>query len=348
PYLERIENADLRRILILWHKRNPNDPDPLVRLLKLAEGEKRYPDAVALVREGDVMKILDPEYARLRLRVLFRSAEQLLGSGKRGAAALLLDEVAGRPEDLNDGAGTWLLALRWAAATPDKAGDLLAELAKRGVPGEIVMAEITGDLDLPYALPSSRATAADLLEGVRLGVKVLNSAGRIARHCAWLVERTEPYLERATEAQLMSIGSAAFVLKMIPLAWQATARALAISSSMLQRPLLLRAEILLQIKADPRRTLLVIEAARILAQNAHDTDMVRHAAELAHSFPYRIRGETQLEPDEIDAIVERERTGTMPALRGASRGKKTRKKAPPKKLPDKRPPMAGEKGLFEP
>ncbi|MGH9421585.1 MAG: hypothetical protein ACRD3J_16530, partial [Thermoanaerobaculia bacterium] len=43
PYLERIENADLRRILILWHKRNPNDPDPLVRLLKLAEGEKRYP-----------------------------------------------------------------------------------------------------------------------------------------------------------------------------------------------------------------------------------------------------------------------------------------------------------------
>lgn len=344
PYFERIENSELRRILTAWHKRDPNDPEPLVRLLKLNDREKRYAEAVALVRIGDGMKILDPEYARLRLRVLFRSAEQLLGSGKRGAAALLLDQIADRPEDIDENAGTWLLALQWATATPDRAGDRLAELAKRGVPGEIVMAEITGELNLPFALPSSHASPAELLDGVRRGVHMLQSAGRIPQRCGWLLERTEPYLDRATEAELMSIGSAAFVLRMVPLAWNATGRALSIEGSNLQRALLLRAEILLQVKANPARALQAIEAARTLALNAHDTDIVHRAAELAHEVRFYRMREEKLEQREIDAIVDRERTSAVPDPRGKSGKKPARKKAPPKK----KPALAPEKGLFEP
>src|SRR5207244_3696518 len=174
----------------------------------LAERERRYADAVALVRQGDRMKIIDPEYARLRPRILFRSAEELLASGKRGAAAALLDQIASRPE--GEDAATWLPALRWAHAPPD--------------------------------------------------------------------------------AHLLVVGTAPIVLGLIPLAWKATARGLAIGGSSLPRALLLRAEILLHIKAEPKRTLLAIEGARALAQRAHDTELVAHAAELAHQMRfYRMR-----------------------------------------------------------
>jgi hypothetical protein len=175
-------------------------------------------------------------------------------------------------------------------------------------------------------------------------VAFLRSAGRIPKHCAWLIERTEPYLDRATEAQLIAIGSVALVLGVIPLAWRATAHGLAMGGSNLQRALLLRAEILLRIKADPKRTLLAIEAARTLAQRAHDAGLVSRAAELAHEIHFHRMREETLSPHEIDAIVNQERASAVPILRGQSPKKTRRKKAQPKK----KPAPNQEKGLFEP
>ena len=143
----------------------------------------------------------------------------------------------------------------------------------------------------------------------------------------------------------MSVGSMACLLGMVPLAWKATARGLAIGgSSLLPRALLLRAEILLDIRADPRRTLLAIEAARTLAQDIHDTGLVAHAAELAHQIRFFGIREEKLSSQEIDAIVARERTSAVPTLRGRSQKKTARKKAPAKK----KPTPHEEKGLFEP
>ena len=315
-----------------------------MRLLRLADKERKYDDALALVRKGDGLKIIDPEYARLRQRVLFRQAEQLLDIGKRGAAAMLLDEIG----NAGDEAGLWLLALQWAAAPPEKAGELLAELSRRGVAGEVVVAEITGDLRMPFALPASHSSPEELLEGVRRAIAVLNAAGRrIPRHSGWIVQRAEPYLDRATEGQLLALGAAALVLGLIPLAWRATARGLTVAGTSLQRALMLRAEILLGIHSDPKRTLLVIEAARAVAENVHDTEMVQRAAELAHEIPffYRMR-EEKLSQREIDAVVEHERTSPEPVPRGAPARKSRRKKAPATKK--KAPKVEMEKGLFEP
>lgn len=341
PHLDRLDTKELRRVLTAWRKRDPIAPEPLVRLLRLAEKERKYDDALALVRMGDGMKIIDPEYARLRQRVLFRRAEQLLDGGNRAAAAKLLDEIGNVGED----AGLWLLGLQWAAAPPEKAGELLAELSRRGVAAEVVVAEITGDLRMPFALPASHSSPEELLEGVRRAIAVLNAAGRrIPRHCGWIVQRAEPYLDRATDGQLLALGAAALVLGLIPLAWKATARGLTVGGTSLQRALMLRAEILLSIHADPKRALLVIEAARAIAQNAHDTEIVQRAAELAHQIRfYRIREEKLLQP-EIDAILEHERTSPEPVLRGPAARKSRRKKAPAKKKTAPKP----EKGLFEP
>lgn len=341
PHLDRLNSKELRRVLTAWRKRDPNAPEPLVRLLRLAEKERKYDDALALVRKGEGLKILDPEYARLRQRVLFRKAEQLLEIGKRSAAAMLLDEIGNAGED----AGLWVLGLQWAAAPPAKAGELLAELSRRGVPGEVVVAEITGDLRMPFALPTSHPSPEDLLEGVRRAIAALNAAGRrIPLHSGWIVQRAEPHLDRATEGQLLAVGAAAFVLGLIPLAWKATARGLTVAGTSLQRALMLRAEILLGIHADPKRTLLVIKAARAIAEKVLDSEMVQRAEELAHEIPffYRMR-EQILSRSEIDAIIEQERTSPEPAPRGPKKSR--RKKAPAK--PKKAAKAELEKGLFE-
>lgn len=335
PHLDRLDSKELRRALTLWRRRDPGAPEPLVRLLRLAEEERKYDDALALVRDGDGLKIIDPEYARLRRRVLFRRAEQLLDGGSRAAAAKLLDDVEG----VGDDAGVWLLALQWAAAPPERAGELLAELSRYGVAGEIVMAEITGRLRVPFALPASQPSPEELLAGIRRALAVLDAAGRIPRHCAWIVQRAEPYLDRATEGQLLAVAAAALVLSMIPLAWKATARGLTVAGTSLPRALLVRAEILLAIHAEPKRTLLAIGAARALAESAHDSETVQRAAELAHQVRfYRLR-EEKLSQHEIDAVIEHERTSAEPPVSRSPRARKSRRKKAPAKP---------EKGLFEP
>jgi hypothetical protein len=347
PHFDDLDPKELRRVLTAWRKRDPNAPEPLVRLLRLAENDRKYEDAIALVRKGDAMTILDPEYARLRKRVIFRRAEQLLDGGNRAVAAKLLDDVAARPETLGDDAGVWLLALQWAAAPPEKAGELLAELSRRGVPGEMAMAEITGDLRMPFALPASQPAPEELLDGIRRGIAVLHAIGRAPRHCTWILQRAEPYLDRATEEQLLSIAATALALGMIPLAWKATARGIALGGTSLPRALLLRAEILLTIHADPKRTLTVIEAARSLAEKAHDGESVQRAAELAHEMRFYRRSREKVSQETLDAVVEYERTSPEPVPRlMADRKSRRRKKAPAKKKSVPKP--AVEKGLFEP
>lgn len=344
PHLDLLDSKVLRRVLTAWRKRDPNASEPLVRLLRLAEKERKYDDALALIRKGDGLKIIDPEYTRLRQRVLFRRAEQLLAGGRRAVAARLLEEVGSAGED----AGLWLLGLQWAAAPPEKAGALLAELGRRGVAGEIVVAEITGDLEMPFALPASQPSPEELLEGIRRAVAVLNAAGRpVPRHSGWIVQRAEPYLDRATDGQLLALGATALVLRLIPLAWKATARGLTIGGTNLQRALMLRAEILLAVHADPKRTFRVIEAARAIALKVHDTEIARRADELADEVPFffRLRGEKPSQ-HEIDAVIESERASPEPVRPAPQAKKPRRKKGPPKKKAAPKPDV--EKGLFEP
>jgi hypothetical protein len=339
PQLDRLGKKELRRVLTAWRKADPDAPAPLVRLLRLAEQEHRYDEALPLIRQGDRMKTIDPEYARLRLRLSLRKAEQLLAAKKREAAASLLAELAARPEDLGEDVAAYVLALRWAAAPPEAAAELLSGLAQRGVAGELVLAEVTGELGMQFALPASHPTPEELLEGVRRGIKALHSIGVTPRHSAWLLERTKPHLDRADERQLLAIAGVALVCGATDLAWAATARGLELGGPLLQRTLLFRAEILIGTPADRIRTLAVIKAAQMLAQRAHDSDIVARATELEHGFFFFRRSEQRLSSDDIAAIVDHERTAAMPAPRTQPRKKATRKsKSKPKK----------DRGLFEP
>jgi hypothetical protein len=343
PHLDRLDKKELRRVLTAWRKADPDAPEPLVRLLRLAEKERRYDEALPLIRQGDRMQTIDPEYARLRLRLSLRKAEQLLAAKKREAAAVFLAELAARPADLGEYAVTYVLALQWAAAPPAAAAELLAQLAQRGVVGELVLAEVTGTLGMQFALPASHPSPEELLEGARRGVAALHSVGVTPRHSAWLLERTKPYLDRADERQLLVIGSVALVCGTIDLAWAATARGLELGGPLLHRVLLLRVEILIATQAERRRTLAAIRAARTLAQRAHATDVVAHTTELEHDFMLFDGPRPNLSQDEITAVVEHERTAAMPARPTPPRKKKARG---PKRKSASNPQK--ERGLFEP
>jgi hypothetical protein len=336
PYLDRLADKELRRVLTAWRKADPEASQPVVRLLRMAEDDRRYDDALTLIRQGDRLKTIDPEYARLRLRLSLRKAEQLLASKKREAAATLLAELAARPEDLGGDAGTYVLALRWAAAPPAVAAELLAELAQRGVPGELALAQVTGALGLPFALPASQPSPEELLEGARRGLALLESAGVTTRHCSWLLERTKPYLDRATEPQLLAIGGAARTSGMIDLAWAATARGLRNGGPMLHRLLLLRAEILMEVTADRRRSLASIQAARTLAERAQDGETAAQATELEYGF--YLREKDILSQDQIATVVAYERDAPAPVKREQPRRNPARAKKP-KTRKEKGPPQ---------
>jgi hypothetical protein len=345
PHFDRLDKKELRRVLTAWRKADPQAPEPLLRLLRLAEKQRRYDDALPLIRHGDRMKTIDPEFARLRLRLSLRRAEQLLGAKKREAAASLLAELAARPEDLGEDVATYVLALQWAAAPPATAAELLAELTQRGVVGELVLAQVMGSLGMQFALPASHASAEDLLEGVRRGITALHSVHVIPRHAAWFVQRTQPYVDRADERQSLAIGSAALVSEMMDLAWAATARGLEIAGPLLHRVLLLRAEILLDLRAERTRTIAAIEAVRALAQRAHDSDSVARATELEQGLVFFRRNEQQLSPDDIAMVVEHERSAAPPVRRPGLRPRKKKVRRPkPKSVSI---PME-ERDLFEP
>lgn len=338
PYLDRLDKKELRRVLTAWRKADPDAPEPLMRLLRIAEKEGRYDEALPLIRQGDRMKTIDPEYARLRLRLSLRKAEQLLAAKKREAADALLAELAARPEDLGEDAATYVLALQWAAAPPARAAELLAGLAQRGVAGELILAEVTGALGMQFALPASHPSPEELLEGVRRGIAALQALGVPPRHSSWLLERTRPYFDLAGDRQLLAIAGAAVPCGTIDLAWAGTARGLELGGPLLHRMLLLRAEILIGTGADRVRILAVIRAASTLAQQVHDHDVDAHAAELEHDFMSFRTTRASPSQDEIAAIVEYERSAAMPVRR--ERRTKTARKSKPK--PKK------ERGLFEP
>ncbi len=337
PHLDRLNSSKLRRVLTAWRKADPDASEPVVRLLRLAEKEERYDEGLLLLKKSGKLKTIDPEYSRLRLRLSLRKAEQLLASKKASAASELIAEIAERTGDLNEDATTYLMALQWVAAPPWSAADLLSRLSERGVPGEVVLAEVTGALGMQFALPTTNPSPHELLEGVRRGIALLRSIGSPIRHCGWILERTVSHLGEANEAQLLPIGRIGLLLGMTELAWIATSLGLATKGTSLHRFLLLRVEILIRIRAEWNRIASVLAAARTLAHRLQDGEAIARAEEINHDFGYG-RLDLSLDQDEISSIVERERAAEVPQPR--EKPKKTRQKKV-KSIPKR------ERGLFD-
>lgn len=320
PHLDRLDGRERRRVLSAWRKADPEASEPVVRLLRLAEDERRYDEGLKLLGQSRGMKIVDPEYARLRLRLSLRKAEQLLAARKHDAAAVLLAEIAARPEDLGEDGATYLLALRWAAAPPAAAGELLAELAQRGVTAEVVLAEVTAQLGMRFALPAAHPSPTELLEGVRRGITLLDAVGRPPEHLGWILERTAMHLDQADEGQALAIGSAARAHRLMELAWNATARGLAIKGPWLHRTLMLRAELLIDLYGDFGRISSVLAATRALAQRVQDSVVVARATELLDAF--RFFSERPFSEEDIASIVDQERAAKMRPTRGKAPAKR--------------------------
>ncbi len=335
PYLDQLPPKEESRVLKAWRKADSEAAEPLVRLLGMAEHEQSYGEVAALIRDGDRLKIIDPEYARLRLRLSFRRAEELLAARKRGAAAVLLDEIAARPEALGEDESTYLLALQWAAATPDKAGELLTALARRGVAAEIILAEVTASLELQFPMPASKPPASEMLEGFRKATGALRAVGSPAKNITWIVERAAAQMEAATEAQLIALGDAAIDHRMFELAWTVSSAGLQLPGPRLHRFLLQRAVVLLTGFRDLRGASLALDASATLARRANDHDAVARAVDIGDILALHVL--TDMEDDEVESVVDSERNRQMPRQESRPRKKTRQRKSQPKK----------KRGLFD-
>jgi hypothetical protein len=340
PYLDRLEGREERRILTAWRKADPEAVEPIVRLLRLAEADRRYEEVPALLREGDKLKIIDPEYARLRLRLSFRRAEQLLLARKRETAAAFLEGIAPQAEDLGDDAAIYLLALQWAAAPPAAAGELLTRLAARGLAAEIVLAEVTGKLEIPFPLTAASSSASELLEGFLRANAVFTAAGRPPQNIGWIVERAAAHIDEASEDQLIAIADVASNHHMVDKAWEATARGLEMRGPRLARFLLFRVTSLAIVHADIRRISAAMDAARIVARRLNDRDAAARA-ESVPALSALLRGSRPLTETEVERLIDAEQNSPAPHRAKPRAPKKSRQRK-------SKPKPQQERDLFEP
>jgi hypothetical protein len=81
-----------------WHRALPNDPRPLLRLMRDAEGRQALKKALRYLERGEELDGLSPEVRRARFRLLARSAIRYLKQGKTRLAKKELSQLEDLPQ----------------------------------------------------------------------------------------------------------------------------------------------------------------------------------------------------------------------------------------------------------
>lgn len=307
-----------------WRQAHPRDLEPLLSLIRAAEGRGALRKALGLLADAEAIDGVHPEVRQSRFRLLLASAERRLGEDKFALAEADLDRLEREPRAAEGDHPAYLLALRWIAAR--WRGDAGAATAVEQRLGERLGNPVAGDLILggvarifgtqpPRA--SGPAAQPQAIDGLARSCTLFRSLDRPLEVSRELVTQVERDLRGATIAQLHALAVGGLSIGAPSLSYAASGRGLADDGPLLHRFLLTRGRVLgtFMAQRDRERARQCLRAARELAARARDMEAIREAsAALQPPFgfnPWMVqapsRDDTPPTPEEIQRILAAER-----------------------------------------
>ena len=283
-----------QNVALTWHLKRPQDPPPLLHLSLLAEGRGALKLALKYLGEAEAIDPMSPHVRKSRARLTLGRAWQHFKDAKAHLVEKDLDELEKLPAMQEDDRPAFLCALRaaWHALRGDAAAAARAYEAvvqRLGLlAAAIIMDSVArrtglgGTAAWPQirvlALPDPRAVLEAETRTIRLA---LDFALTIWRPVSWNAMIDEVLGQRPcrlSHADLLAIGRAASIRRDSQQAYLASAAGLSLATGPAAgRFLVLRARNLP--RRASQRISQCLRAARELAQQAHDADLMREVSE---------------------------------------------------------------------
>jgi tetratricopeptide (TPR) repeat protein len=343
-----------------WRRAHPQDLEPLLYLIRAAEGRGAVRKALALLAEAESINQVHPEVRQSRFRLLLAGAERRIKEGRLTLAQTDLDRLEQEPRAGEGDHRAYLLALRWAVARQAADAPTVAQLEQTlrtsvGNPAlhDLILGTVEGSLGIEAPKPVGRPSQAEAIEGLARGCNLFRALNRPLIVPPALLAQAEKGLKSASVTQLHALCMGGLWIGNPALTYAASSHGLAQDGSLMHRFLLARGQALkaaIGFEAQERAQQ-CLRAARELAGRARDMDAVREASAALQTLPVGIGfnpwmwdssalSESPATQEEIQHTIAAERRHR--ALPRFARGKEPRRR---RKVKSSR--RQSMRGLFE-
>ena len=327
-----------------WRRAHPHDLEPLLYLIRAAEGRGALRKALALLADAESINGVHPEVRQSRYRVLLASAERRIREGKFALAVADLDRLEREPRAGEGDHLAYLLSLRWVAAR--RAADAQAAAAveqtlnarlDNPVARDLLLEGVARSLGAEPPRPAGPASQSLTIDGLARVCDLFRALSRPLTVPRELVARVERDLAGASIAQLHSLAAGGLWIGAPNLGDAAAGHGLAHDGPLLHRFLLIRGRVLgtAMARRDRDRARQCLRVARELAARSRDMEAVREASAVLLTEagfdpwmgPAPAQDDAPPTPEEIRSILAAER-GRRDAQPGPGGPEPRRPKAP--------------------
>jgi hypothetical protein len=270
-----------------WHRAHPQDLEPLLYLIRGAEGRGAVRKALSLLAEAESINRVHPEVRQSRFRLLLAGAERRIKEGKLALALTDLDRLEQEPRAAEGDHRAYLLALRWVVARKAADASTTAQLEQTletivGNPAlhHLILEAVAGSFGIEAPKFLGTPSQTEVIEALARGCDLFRALNRRLSVPQTLLAQAEKGLKAASEAQLHALCMGGLWIGHPALTYAASSQGLARDGSLLHRFLLARGQALKAatgIEAQERAQQ-CLRAARELAGRARDMEAVRESA----------------------------------------------------------------------
>jgi hypothetical protein len=270
-----------------WHRAHPQDLEPLLYLIRGAEGRGAVRKALSLLAEAESINRVHPEVRQSRFRLLLAGAERRIKEGKLALALTDLDRLEQEPRAAEGDHRAYLLALRWVVARKAADASTTAQLEQTletivGNPAlhHLILEAVAGSFGIEAPKFLGTPSQTEVIEALARGCDLFRALNRRLSVPQSLLAQAEKGLKAASEAQLHALCMGGLWIGHPALTYAASSQGLARDGSLPHRFLLARGQALkaaMGIEAQERAQQ-CLRAARELAGRARDMEAVRESA----------------------------------------------------------------------
>lgn len=270
-----------------WRRAHPQDLEPLLYLIRAAEGRGAVRKALVFLAEAEAINRVHPEVRQTRFRLLLTGAERRIKEGKLMLALTDLDRLNQEPRSGESDHRLYLLALRWAVArraadapTVAQCEETLGTSAGNPALHDLILGSVAGSFGIETAKPLAIPSPAEAIDGLARACDLFRALNRPLSVPPALLAQVEKRLNTAKVAQLHALCMGGLWIGKPALTYAASNYGLAQDGALQHRFLLVRGQAL-QAAAGfeaQERARQCLRAARELAARARDMDAVREAS----------------------------------------------------------------------